>query len=94
LLPPEESPVIVIQAPTVSDVVSVTIKNTGGALAATNVTVRVRVGDSESAQSQNIALAKGQTATFSVSKPGNGPATAEVVINNQVVASASFTIGP
>ena len=95
LLPPEEAPQITIQAPTVTpSAVSITIQNTGGPLTATNVTVRVKVGNAEAAQSQNIALAKNQTATFSVSKPGTGDATAEVVINGQVVASASFTISP
>lgn len=94
LLPPEEAPEIVIQAPTVGASVSVTIQNTGGAMATTNVTVRVKVGNSEAAQSQSIALAKNQTATFTISKPASGQATAEVVINNQVVASATFTINP
>ncbi|MEO8539664.1 MAG: CARDB domain-containing protein [bacterium] len=92
LLPPEEAPQIVIQTPTVGNTVNVVIENTGGAMATTNVTVRVKVGNSASEQSKSIALAKGQTAAFSVSKPAVGEATAEVVINGQVVASAQFTI--
>ncbi|MGB4863878.1 MAG: CARDB domain-containing protein [Tepidiformaceae bacterium] len=92
LLAPEEAPAIVVQAPTVADKITVTIKNNGGPLAATTVTVRVKAENSEAAQSQNLALATGQTATFVVSKPGTGAATAEVVINDQVVASAEFTI--
>ncbi len=95
LLPPEEAPDIQIQAPQVAaGAITVTIQNVGGPLAATNVTVRVKVGNAEAAQSQNIALAKSQTATFTINKPGTGAATAEVVINGQVVASASFTIAP
>jgi len=95
LTPPEEAPEIQIQAPQVAaSGVTITIQNVGGPLAATSVTVRVKVGNTEAAQSQNIALAKNQTATFTVSKPGTGEAVAEVVIGGQVVASASFTISP
>ncbi len=94
LLPPEESPKISIDAPVVADKITITIRNTGGPLAATTVTVRVKAENSEAAQSQNIALANGQTATFVVSKPGTGAATAEVLINSQVAASAEFTIEP
>ncbi|MGE0598308.1 MAG: CARDB domain-containing protein [Dehalococcoidia bacterium] len=92
LLPPEESPKITIDAPVVSDKITVTIRNTGGPMGATTVTVRVKAGDSEAAQSQNIALANNQTATFVVSKPGTGAATVDVLINGQVAASADFNI--
>jgi hypothetical protein len=95
LLPPEVAPDLNIGAPTVQPAsISITVKNDGGPMTATNVVVRVKVGTSEASQSQNIALANGQTATFSVSNPGSGAATAEVVINGEVVASRDFTIGP
>ena len=92
LLPPEEAPVIVIGTPTVAENVTLTIQNTGGPMAATAVTVRVKVGSSVSAQTQTISLSKGQSATFTVAKPSTGAATAEVVINDQVVASSDFQI--
>lgn len=92
LLPPEESPKISIDAPVVADKITLTIRNSGGPLAATTVTVRVKAENSEAAQSQNIALANGQSATFVVSKPGTGAATVDVLIDGQVVASANFTI--
>jgi|GEM_PF-1349653 len=93
LLPPEEEPKLEILAPTVqAAAIAVTIRNSGGAMPATTVQVRVKVGASEASQSQTIALAKGQTANFSVSKPGTGAATVEVVINGQVVATANITI--
>jgi len=92
---PEEAPDIQIQAPQVAAAgITVVIQNTGGPLAASSVTVRVKVGNGAAEQTQNIALAKNQTATFTISKPGTGAATAEVVIAGQVVASASFTIAP
>lgn len=95
LLPPDEAPAIVMGAPTVgASNVTVTIQNTGGPMPATTVVVRVKAGDSAAEQSQTIALAKDQTATFTVAKPGTGAATAEVLINGQVVQSASFTIDP
>ena len=96
LLPPEEAPQIVIQTPSVQpSAISITIQNSGGPLTATSVTVRVKLGSSVTLEEKNLALAKNQTATFSVARPqGTGEATAEVVINGQVVASATFTIGP
>jgi hypothetical protein len=95
LLPPEESPNIVIQAPTITPAgpIALTIQNDGGPLSATSVTVKVRLGGSVTSEDKNVALAKGQTATFSVARPqGSGTATAEVMINGQVVASATFII--
>lgn len=94
LLPPEESPNIIIQQPLVdATTVNVTIQNTGGALASTNVTVRIVFGGAINSQAQTLALANGQTANFSVARPqGQGNAVAEVVIGGQVVASASFTL--
>lgn len=93
LLPPEEEPNIEILTPTVQpSAVAVTIRNSGGAMPATTVTVRIKVGQSEASQQQTIALAKGQTGNFSISKPGTGEATIEVVINGQVVASAALDI--
>lgn len=96
LLPPEESPNIVIQTPTITpSAIAITIQNDGGPLAATSVTVRVKLGASITSEDKNVALAKGQSASFSVARPqGSGQATAEVVINGQVVSSATFTVTP
>lgn len=94
LLPPEESPNVIVHEPTVDAAsVNVTIQNTGGDLSATNITVRVVFGQTVNSQSQSLALASGQTANFSIARPpGQGDAVAEVVINGQVVASASFQL--
>jgi subtilase family serine protease len=94
LLPPEESPNIVIQQPSVdASTVNVTIQNTGGALESTNVTVRIVFGGSINSQAQTVALDNGATANFSIARPaGQGEAVAEVVIGGQVVASATFTL--
>ena len=95
LLPPEESPNIVIQSPTVtpSGPIAITVQNDGGPLSATTVTVRVRLGGSVTSEDKSLALAKGQSASFAVARPqGSGQATAEVVINGQVVSSVTFTI--
>jgi len=97
LTPPLEQPEIVITnvQPGGINGINVTIQNNGGALAATTVTVRVRITEtgSEASQPQNLALAKGQSATFSgIVKPGTGPATVEVVVGGQVLASQAITI--
>ena len=96
LLAPDNSPSITIHQPLLEpNSVIVTIQNTGGSLATTNVTVRVVFGQSINSQAQSISLASGQTATFVIARPpGQGDATAEVVIAGQVVASAGFQLSP
>ena len=94
LLPPEESPNIIIQQPVVeATTVNVTIQNTGGTLNSTTITVRIVFGGSINSQAQTTGLANGETANFSIARPaGEGAAVAEVVIDGQVVASAAFTL--
>ena len=94
LTPPAEPADIVITAQAAAGSgITVTIKNNGGPLASSNVTVRVRVGNAEASQSQNIALARGQTANFGpIAKPASGQATIEVLVNGGVVASSTLNI--
>lgn len=94
LLPPEESPNIIVQQPTLTaNSINVTIQNTGGSLASTNVTVRMVFGQSINSQTQSVTLENGGTANFTIARPpGSGDAVAEVVIGGQVVASATFQL--
>ncbi len=94
LLPPEESPNIIIQQPTLeANHVNVTIQNTGGALTSTNVVVRISFQGSTNSQSATISLANGESANFRITRPeGSGTATADVLIGAQVVASATFQL--
>ena len=94
LQPPLEQPEIVISGAQVTAAgITVTIKNNGGALAASTVVVRIKLGGAETAKSQQLALAKGQSVTFpDIAKPGSGPATIEVSVNGQVMASGPITI--
>ncbi len=98
LTPPLDQPEIVITGASVqAGGINVTIQNNGGPLAATTVTVRVKIvaTGSESSQPQNLALAKGQSATFSgIVKPGTGAAIVEVVVGGQVLASQAIVIPP
>ncbi|MEP6871606.1 MAG: CARDB domain-containing protein [Anaerolineaceae bacterium] len=96
LVPAVEQPEIAILSPSVSgSAIGVTIVNNGASLATTNITVRVRLGGAETSQTQSLALAKGQTAVFSVTRPqGNGTATIEVLIGGQVVASTTIQLTP
>ena len=97
LSPPVEAPVIVIVSTTPSaNLVSVVIKNTGGAMPASNVTVRITLGGSASESSKNIALAKDQTALpFDVARPpGSGTARVDVLINGQPAASTNIELAP
>lgn len=94
--PTVEQPQIAIQSPSVTGTaIGVTIANNGGTLTDTSVTVRVKLAGAETAQTQTLTLAKGQTATFSVTRPqGNGTATIEVVVGGQVLASATVQLAP
>ncbi len=97
LLPPQESPEIVIaSADVLADRISVVIRNTGGALSATNVTVRVTLQSQTISNSITIALAKDQSSpAIEVARPaGTGTATVEVLIGGQVQASTQVQLGP
>lgn len=96
LQPPLEQPDIAITGAQVTPAgITVTIKNNGGALSATTVTVRIKIGNAETAKSQELALAKNQSVTFTdIAKPGTGIATIEVVVGGQVMASAPLDIKP
>lgn len=95
LTPPAEPPEIIIATQAASNAgVSVTIRNDGGPLPNSTVSVRVRMGNVEASQTQNITLASGQTASFGpIAKPAPaGEATIEVLINGGVVASTTIEI--
>lgn len=96
LQPPLEQPEIVITGAQVTPGgINVTIKNNGGTLTSSTVTVRIKVGNAETAQTQELALAKNQSVTFAnIARPGTGAATIEVSVGGQVMASAGLTIPP
>ena len=66
--------------------------NTGGPLPASNVTVKVTVGGNGAEQTKNIALANGQSADFTVTKPGTGAGKIEVSLGGQVVKTKDITV--
>ncbi len=94
LSPPVEQPDIVVTSVDVSGTsVIVSIKNSGGPLAASDVTVKVTVGQSGAEQTKNVALTKDNPpVTFTIPKPASGTGKVEVLIKGVVVASAPITI--
>lgn len=96
LLPPQESPEIVIVSATVAgNQISVTIRNNGGALSATAITVRVSQGSQTISNAATLALAKDQSSTIQVTSPGTaGTALVEVLIAGQVQDSQEIQLGP
>jgi hypothetical protein len=96
LLPPQESPEIVIVSATVAaNQISVTIRNNGGALSATAITVRVSHGSQTVSNAATLALAKNQSSTIQVTSPGtSGTALVEVLIGGQVQDSQEIQLGP
>lgn len=96
LLPPQESPEIVIESATVTgNQISVTIRNNGGALSATAITVRVSQGSQTISNAATLALAKDQSSTIQVTSPGaSGTALVEVLAGGQVQDSREIQLGP
>lgn len=96
LLPPQESPEIVIISATVTgNQISVVIRNIGGPLSATAVTVRVSQGSETISKPATLALAKDQSSTIQVTSPGSsGIAMVEVLIGGQVQDSQEVQLGP
>ncbi len=94
LTPPVEQPSIVITSVDVSGTsVIVSIRNSGGPLAAADVTVKVTIDQASAEQTKNIALSKDNPpVTFNVPKPGPGTGKVEVLIKGVAVASAPLTI--
>ncbi len=94
LTPPAESPNLAITDAAVDgQSIKVTIRNTGGELKATEVTIRITVGSGALEQKQTLALAKGQSATISLAKLGTGQATVQLFFGTQAASPPfSFTI--
>jgi uncharacterized protein YgiM (DUF1202 family) len=93
ITPPSAQPNLSIVLPvTVSGTtVTVQLRNTGGPLATTQVTVRVTVGNSHSEITQEVALATNQTVPLSVQTQLTGPATVTVTVGS-IVLTADVTI--
>lgn len=96
LLAPQESPEIVILDATVSgNQISVVIRNNGGPLPATAITVRVSQGSQTISNAATLALAKDQSSTIQVTSPGSsGTALVEVLVGGQVQDAQEVQLGP
>ncbi len=95
LVPPVEAPAIVIaEAKQDGDFVDIRIRNDGGQMNQTTVTVAVQLGGASNTQAQTLTLAKGATANFRVAAPGAGSGRVVVTINGTPVASVEMTLTP
>ena len=92
IAPAVEQPDLTISKVDTTGNIVVTITNTGGPLPASNVTVKVTVGGNGAEQTKNIALANGQSADFTVTKPGTGAGKIEVSLGGQVVKTKDITV--
>jgi hypothetical protein len=91
--PTAEPPVIVILGAVMQDgQVVVSVRNNGGPLAATTVTVRASIGGSSTQQSKDIAMTSDNPPVpFTLVKPGTGAGTIEVLVGGVVADELSFT---
>ncbi|OAI44545.1 hypothetical protein AYO38_00160 [bacterium SCGC AG-212-C10] len=93
--PPVEQPELIIATVTeqTGGKVDVSVRNTGGTLSSSTVTVRITVGANAAEQSKTISIAKDAPAVNfdGISEPGTGNGKVEVLINGQVVASVEHT---
>ena len=90
--PAQPDLVITLPADLAASPITIGIKNNGGALPASDVTVRITVGLAKTELTKILALAKGQDASFVVDKPGSGAGKVEVFINRTMVASQNITL--
>jgi uncharacterized protein YgiM (DUF1202 family) len=89
-----EDPEIVMLAPQVLPAaIRVTIRNDGGELKASDVTIQVAVGGQNFSKTERLALAKGQSVTIEVTRPpGTGQATVSLLINGTVTQQTQVTL--
>jgi len=97
LTPPVEAPVLsIVNLNPGGATITLTVRNTGGALASSTVRVKVTItvgSETRAAESsQTVALAKGQDVPFSIAKPGSGTGTVEVFLGTNPTAAASVPI--
>ena len=95
LAPPTPAPELVIASVSVqASAVQVIVRNDGGPLPASQVTVEVQLGNEVQSATRSIALASGQEATFSILRPaGSGTATVRVLVGDTVVATGTVELG-
>ncbi|HEX6031055.1 MAG TPA: CARDB domain-containing protein [Tepidiformaceae bacterium] len=95
LTPAAEPPSIVIHAPSVGATsISVTVKNEGGELKSSEITVRLNLGDTSVEQTKTVALAKNQSESFTLARPaGSGQGVITVLVNGEPVASTNLDLG-
>ena len=94
LAPAAEPPELVIAGVDVSETtVTVTISNSGGNLAPSQVVVTVSLAGAQTSSAGTIALANGQSQSFQTLRPaGSGLATVSVSVGGQEVASTTVEI--
>ncbi|MCK9518403.1 MAG: SH3 domain-containing protein [Dehalococcoidia bacterium] len=98
LQPPVEQPSLALHTPSVSETsIKIVVQNNGGEMQTSNVYVQVKVdetGETVQSAARSLALAKGQTAEFTTSRPqGTGTATITVLVNGQPMASITVSLG-
>lgn len=94
LQPAVEPPNLTIANPQISaTTVTVTVRNDGGEFKSALVVVRLVLGSATVEVNKTIALAKGQSETFTLARPpGQGEATVTVLVGGQSLASAKITL--
>lgn len=93
LTPSVESPDLKILAPTYPGAnMRVVVRNDGGELKSSTITVRVESGGAANEQTATVALVKGQSADFTFMKPPAGPAKIRVLVNGQQLSAVDIEV--
>ncbi len=93
LSPPVEQPQLTLAIVAGAQALEITISNAGGALATTDATIEVTLGNQSTSVKTPLAINKGGNQKVSVSKPsGQGEATIKVIVGGQTLASTKFQI--
>lgn len=92
--PVEPPNLVIVSAVVTGTTIEVVVRNDGGPLPASAVTVQVQLGGQTTSNSTNIALATGQSSpTITVPRPtGSGQATVTIYVGGQPMASTTVQL--
>jgi uncharacterized protein YgiM (DUF1202 family) len=94
LLPPVEEPNLSVSATVAGNGLNVTVSNSGGAIAAPNAVIEVKLNDQTTTQGTSLAINKGASQVITgVPRPtGGGTASVSVIVNGTVLATGQVIL--
>jgi hypothetical protein len=90
---PSDPPELLISQVTVDgSQVTVVVRNIGGPLPPTEISVRVTIGGNQTTQTTTTSMATDQSIPFTLQSPGTGEGTVEVLLSGGIAATETVTV--